>query len=1148
MKKHLYIFFVTVFLSCSQDEHFDNKFEQDIDLIKLPSKGESATTNTVIDLSYYDNASDYKPSFIVANNKDSININIEFKDIPFVSDSKSDLNIYFPSSNYYYGGHDKLPSYIYKVIVPEDAINIRIENLNYTKKNYDISNNLYDKLSNRIKESLASLGKKIIYNSNNILIYEKQKYRNLTYIEIELKPYSIDLNKIEFRNKISLKLNFDSKLGFKKALVDKSNIFNKLYKKHFLNYNELVNIKKTNAIKNLTYKYLTIQDLNDPNFGINNNFYPDYLVIYADKFEGSFTNWINHRVSQEGGAHKIALVSLSSIYEVYNNTIKQEAIRNFINFVYVNWREEPSIPSFEYLMLIGDADYSFDNEDWFFPTWDSNNTNIGYTGDNKYACFESNDIPSLIIGRIAVKEVNLLSNILNKIINFETNAPLYENHFGTKNLFLAGSVKLGDTFNINGSRNILINNYQESIEYSNYESYNPNYPKFTFNEDQNPFISNFLNTSGALIFSYNGEGTVNNFYPESIYLDQVSNANLTALLVSAASLNAKFDDLSIDSYAEQWLNKTNSGALAFYGASRELNDGFSYYIDEDIISSIYLYDVHKLGAAALSSKLSYTLEFDDDRHRYNFLGDPATNIGFHISQSTKPEIKVSLNANSPRQAFLADEVLINVKIENIGLGEANNIPFSLFNIFVNNTTPIGEEEYLETIDAKNYLVITRTWSYLERFNEKFKVKVNMNDDFVDELSEYNNINQGTYYVQYPLHLNINNNTGIKKGSFEHPFTSIDEALSYINNFKRTDLITKLYIYPGTYIGSGLIYTLSNMHISAEENLNSVVIKNTYLKLIESEYGKSSINKLTFKDYNNDVPILVEGSAIIYNNLFLNNFSGFIISNYLQNNIELEVYNNIFTSNITAYTYNSDILSSNTTVNFINNVVYNNTYPFILFYGDLDTNILNLKNNIIWNNQYQTYEAMDLYLNSSYNDTNDYYLYSVGYNNMALNPLFTNPSINDFSLNLNSPCIDAGDPDIIYNDPDGSRNDMGVFGGSFNSFKNLTLINPKHDEVVYIDTMSMNPNFPVLVSLNISWVSQLIPSNSFIKLELFHYYNNEKIVDAKLEVLNSNSFDLNVLVSNNSNKYYLLISNEEEVFDFISFNLNILNTIPLHITK
>lgn len=44
------------------------------------------------------------------------------------------------------------------------------------------------------------------------------------------------------------------------------------------------------------------------------------------------------------------------------------------------------------------------------------------------------------------------------------------------------------------------------------------------------------------------------------------------------------------------------------------------------------------------------------------------------------------------------------------------------------------------------------------------------------------------------------------------------------------------------------------------------------------------------------------------------------------------------------------------------------------------------------------------------------------------PLFVNPSANDFRLQPLSPAINAGNPAVEFNDPDGSRNDMGYTGG------------------------------------------------------------------------------------------------------------------------
>jgi hypothetical protein len=55
----------------------------------------------------------------------------------------------------------------------------------------------------------------------------------------------------------------------------------------------------------------------------------------------------------------------------------------------------------------------------------------------------------------------------------------------------------------------------------------------------------------------------------------------------------------------------------------------------------------------------------------------------------------------------------------------------------------------------------------------------------------------------------------------------------------------------------------------------------------------------------------------------------------------------------------------------------------------------------------------------------------GDKDIFLDPKFANPPKDDFHVKGDSPCIDAGDPDPKYNDPDGSRNDLGAlpFGGN-----------------------------------------------------------------------------------------------------------------------
>jgi Thrombospondin type 3 repeat/Right handed beta helix region len=66
-------------------------------------------------------------------------------------------------------------------------------------------------------------------------------------------------------------------------------------------------------------------------------------------------------------------------------------------------------------------------------------------------------------------------------------------------------------------------------------------------------------------------------------------------------------------------------------------------------------------------------------------------------------------------------------------------------------------------------------------------------------------------------------------------------------------------------------------------------------------------------------------------------------------------------------------------------------------------------------------------NNVFNNVRDYDLgFSPGANDIMQDPMYSHPALGDFSLLPASPCIDAGDPDVALNDPDGTRSDIGAF--------------------------------------------------------------------------------------------------------------------------
>ena len=180
-------------------------------------------------------------------------------------------------------------------------------------------------------------------------------------------------------------------------------------------------------------------------------------------------------------------------------------------------------------------------------------------------------------------------------------------------------------------------------------------------------------------------------------------------------------------------------------------------------------------------------------------------------------------------------------------------------------------------------------------------------------------------------------------------------------------------------GAGIYCFMSSPHIIN----NSIYNNNAY----------SAVNSNGHSDSQGGGIYIHGGNPLILNNLIYNNAVS--APRYLQG------------GGIYCYLSNAAI---------INNVVYNNSASEG---GGIYGNSI-IKNCIVWSNGDDLNSCLAEYSNIEDGDN--------GTGNISVDPQFIFPSTGDFHLQPNSPCIDAGDPDTQYNDPDGSRNDMGAYGG------------------------------------------------------------------------------------------------------------------------
>ena len=183
-------------------------------------------------------------------------------------------------------------------------------------------------------------------------------------------------------------------------------------------------------------------------------------------------------------------------------------------------------------------------------------------------------------------------------------------------------------------------------------------------------------------------------------------------------------------------------------------------------------------------------------------------------------------------------------------------------------------------------------------------------------------------------------------------------------------------------------------------------------------------------YNSD-PVLIE--VIISNNNSTYEGGGIMCFNSNPILEKVAIYENSTEwsgGGICSY-MNSVIILENVTI--ADNIAFQNGSGIASFYGS-DVTLLN---SIVWNNpSEEIYVHPDATLNATYSDikngTGQTYF---GTGCIDEDPLFADPVNNYYQITwanfpdpdfTKSPCIDTGDPDVQYNDPDGTRNDMGSY--------------------------------------------------------------------------------------------------------------------------
>ncbi|GAM11402.1 BNR/Asp-box repeat protein [Geobacter sp. OR-1] len=175
---------------------------------------------------------------------------------------------------------------------------------------------------------------------------------------------------------------------------------------------------------------------------------------------------------------------------------------------------------------------------------------------------------------------------------------------------------------------------------------------------------------------------------------------------------------------------------------------------------------------------------------------------------------------------------------------------------------------------------------------------------------------------------------------------------------------------------------------------------------------------------------MEAQVTAINNIIMNHNVG--ISSY--NRSSIMVTNSVIANN----TWGAVDIGMATVATLENNVIANNGFGWVDSYGS-GANFV-FRNNIIANNAsygFITMSSLFIEYNDVWNNSGGNYAFNTGYGvipfspapgtgEQSTDPLFSSPVY--YALSSGSPLRNAGNPSSAYNNTDGTRNDMGIYGG------------------------------------------------------------------------------------------------------------------------
>lgn len=376
----------------------------------------------------------------------------------------------------------------------------------------------------------------------------------------------------------------------------------------------------------------------------------DYIIITHNNFINAIQPLAAFRQSQ---GLSVVVVDVEEVYDRFNHGIfNPSAIQKFLRYAYTHWRA----PKPTYVLLVGDAHYDYKgaivklyretlNTNYglypiYVPTFHGWAPASGETAmDHRFVMISGDDpLPDMFIGRLPVQLPHELSDMIQKIINYESKRQ--------PGLWQSRLMQVADNEVDNPGDDIFERASKQLIEEHipvGYDTRKVYLRQIGSPERTNQAILTTID-EGILVAEYSGHGGTQTWADEGIFriadAKKLQNVH-PPFIITTTCLNGKFDQplqFGQRSLSEQFL-MGNAGAIGVLSATRLTFATVNVEFDKNLFTSIFAVKPPTLGAIIADAKTRFMMTAPQlwipSAMQYTLFGDPATRLA-------RPELEIQV--------------------------------------------------------------------------------------------------------------------------------------------------------------------------------------------------------------------------------------------------------------------------------------------------------------------------------------------------------------------------------------------------------------------------------------------------------------------------------------------------------------------------